>query len=135
MCLFISVLHRIFGHLLFAFLEAQSQLEARKASMRSVGVGDGDVNHVEQVKVKETEVKTVYIEPDKPEQRNVGLQVCVHPTFHNPQSCSVSEATESSIYPAGGSQISRYPDLHIRVHVFRVVGLKERLKFAGQGTY
>lgn len=53
-------------------------MAARKAALRSVGVGDGDVfAEPETIKVKEKEIKTVYIEPDKPEQRNVGLQVNV----------------------------------------------------------
>mgnify|MGYP001792056087 CR=1 FL=1 len=44
--------------------------------MRSVGVGDGNVHaEPEPMKVVEKEIKTVYLEPEKPEQRNVGLQV------------------------------------------------------------
>lgn len=44
--------------------------------MRSIGVGDGNVlAEPEPMKVVEKEIKTVYLEPEKPEQRNVGLQV------------------------------------------------------------
>ena len=57
-------------------------MAARKAALRSVGVGDGDVfAEPETIKVKEKEIKTVYIEPDKPEQRNVGLQVIIRYYF------------------------------------------------------
>ena len=57
-------------------------MAARKAALRSVGVGDGDVfAEPETIKVKEKEIKTVYIEPDKPEQRNVGLQVIMRSCF------------------------------------------------------
>lgn len=60
----------------YTLTEGERKLEERKASMRSIGVGDGDVNaEQEPVKVTEKEVKTVYLEPEKPEQRNVGLQV------------------------------------------------------------
>ncbi|XP_067932575.1 KN motif and ankyrin repeat domain-containing protein 1-like isoform X2 [Watersipora subatra] len=55
--------------------EAETAYAEKKAAMRSCGVGDGDVTAPEVMKVKETEIKTVYIEPDKPDQRNVGLQV------------------------------------------------------------
>lgn len=64
------------GRCCFVLIEGERTLEARRAAMRSCGVGDGDVNaEPEPVTVTEKEVKTVYIEPEKPEQRNVGLQV------------------------------------------------------------
>lgn len=62
--------------LLSWLLEGEKKLEARRSVMRTCGVGDGNVNEeLEPVTVTEKEVKTVYIEPEKPEQRNVGLQV------------------------------------------------------------
>ena len=62
--------------------EVENEMAARKAALRSVGVGDGDVfAEPETIKVKEKEIKTVYIEPDKPEQRNVGLQVIMRSCF------------------------------------------------------
>lgn len=44
--------------------------------MRSFGVGDGDIWEEENRLLREKEMRTIVIaQPEKPEQRNVGLQV------------------------------------------------------------
>lgn len=58
------------------YVEAEAKVEARRANMRSFGVGDKDVWEDENRLIKEKEMKTIVIgQPEKPAQRNVGLQV------------------------------------------------------------
>lgn len=84
--------------MLLICLEAEHALATRRAAMRSCGVGDGDV-FAEPERIKEKEIQTVYIEPDKPEQRNVGLQVhCIVQAFYaRIHICSHLQITSSQL--------------------------------------